>query len=212
MKIDTVIFDFGGVFTEPLTTAFEALGAELGLTPEQIKDIMIGPSAVDTDHPWHRLERGEISLSQARDEILRLGREAYGREADIYRFFDKMPRDAGLRHELVERVRRLKRDRYATGMITNNIREFSDGWRALLPVGELFDVVVDSSKEGMRKPNPAIFLLTLERMGGLAPERTVFIDDFEANVAVASSLGMRTVHVTGDVSRTIADLDAMLSL
>jgi len=78
-------------------------------------------------------------------------------------------------------------------------------------VGELFDLVVDSSQEGMRKPNPAIFRLTLERLGGLAPERTVFLDDCEGNVKAAKSLGMQTVHVRGDISQAIAELDALLA-
>ena len=95
-------------------------------------------------------------------------------------------------------------------MITNNIREYADTWRSMLPVEELFDLVVDSSREGMRKPNPAIFRLTLERLGGLAPERTVFLDDCEGNVKAAGCLGMRTIHVRGDIAETIAELDALL--
>jgi len=70
--------------------------------------------------------------------------------------------------------------------------------------------VVDSSQVGMRKPNPAIFRLTLERLGGLAPERTVFLDDSEGNVNAARSLGIQTVHVRGDISEAIAELDALL--
>ncbi len=95
-------------------------------------------------------------------------------------------------------------------MITNNIREYADAWRSLIPVEELFDLVVDSSRVGMRKPNPAIFRLTLERLGGLAPERTVFLDDCEGNVKAADSLGMKTVHVRDDISQAIAELDALL--
>jgi len=95
-------------------------------------------------------------------------------------------------------------------MITNNIREYADVWRALLPMEELFDLVVDSSQVGMRKPNPSIFRLALDRLGGLAPERTVFLDDSEANVNAARSLGMHTVHVRGDISEAIAELDALL--
>ncbi len=64
----------------------------------------------------------------------------------------------------------------------------------------------------MRKPNPAIFRLALDRLGGLAPERTVFLDDSEGNVKAAKSLGMQAIHVRGDISQTIAELDALLRL
>ena len=123
-----------------------------------------------------------------------------------------MSSDAGLRYELVDRVAELKKEGYTTALVTNNIREFSDGWRSLLPVDDLFDLVVDSSHEGVRKPDPKIFWITLERLGGLTPECTVFLDDFPANIEAAISLGMQTVRVGSDLSHTIAELDELLSL
>jgi putative hydrolase of the HAD superfamily len=208
MRIDAVIFDFGGVFIESPYPLLEAMGVEMGLQPGQFTKIVFGSLAEDGDHPYHRLERGEIPLQQARDEILHLGRTLCDVDVDIYQFFTRIP--GGVRQPLVNRVRGLKKEGYPTAMITNNIREYADTWRALLPVGELFDLVVDSSREGMRKPNPAIFRLTLERLGGLAPERTVFLDDSEGNVNAAKLLGMQTIHVRGDISQAIAELDALL--
>jgi epoxide hydrolase-like predicted phosphatase len=208
MRIEAVIFDFGGVFIESPYPLLEAMGAEMGAGPGQMTESVFGSLAEDGDHPYHRLERGEIPLQQARDEILHRGRALYNLEVDIFELFNRMP--SGVHQQLVGRVKGLKREGYPTAMITNNIREFAGSWRALLPVGELFDLVVDSSQEGMRKPNPAIFRLTLERLGGLAPERTVFLDDCEGNVKAAKSLGMQTVHVRGDISQAIAELDALL--
>jgi epoxide hydrolase-like predicted phosphatase len=209
MRIEAVIFDFGGVFIESPYPLLEAMGAELGAGPGQMTESVFGSLAEDGDHPYHRLERGEIPLQQARDEILHRGRALYNLDVDIFKLFNRMP--SGVHQQLVDRVKGLKREGYPTAMITNNIREFAGSWRALLPVGELFDLVVDSSQEGMRKPNPAIFRLTLERLGGLAPERTVFLDDCEGNVKAADSLGMQTVHVRGDISQAIAELDALLA-
>jgi len=208
MRIEAVIFDFGGVFIESPYPLLEAMGAELGAGPGQMTESVFGSLAEDGDHPYHRLERGEIPLQQARDEILHRGRALYNLEVDIFELFNRMP--SGVHQQLVDRVKGLKREGYPTAMITNNIREFAGSWRGLLPVGELFDLVVDSSQEGMRKPNPAIFRLTLERLGGLAPERTVFLDDCEGNVKAAKSVGMQTVHVRGDISQAIAELDALL--
>ena len=192
MRIEAVIFDFGGVFIESPYPLLEAMGAELGAGPGQMTESVFGSLAEDGDHPYHRLERGEIPLQQARDEILHRGRALYNLDVDIFKLFNRMP--SGVHQPLVDRVKSLKREGYPTAMITNNIREFAGSWRSLLPVGELFDLVVDSSQEGMRKPNPAIFRLTLERLGGLAPERTVFLDDCEGNVKAADSLGMQTIH------------------
>jgi len=208
MRIEAVIFDFGGVFIESPYPLLEAMGAELGAGPGQMTESVFGSLAEDGDHPYHRLERGEIPLQQARDEILRRGRALYNLDVDIFELFNRMP--SGVHQQLVDRVKGLKREGYPTAMITNNIREFAGSWRALMPVGELFDLVVDSSQEGMRKPNPAIFRLTLERLGGLPPERTVFLDDSEGNVKAAKLLGMQTVHVRGDISQAIAELDALL--
>jgi len=209
MRIEAVIFDFGGVFIESPYPLLEAMGAELGAGPGQMTESVFGSLAEDGDHPYHRLERGEIPLQQARDEILHRGRALYNLEVDIFELFNRMP--SGVHQKLVDRVKGLKREGYPTAMITNNIREFAGSWRSLLPVGELFDLVVDSSQEGMRKPNPDIFRLTLERLGGLAPERTVFLDDCEDNVKAANSLGMQTIHVRGDISQAIAELDALLA-
>jgi len=208
MRIDAVIFDFGGVFIPSPYPFFESIGVEMGAGPGQISEIVFGSMAEDGDHPYHRLERGEIPLQQARDEILHRGRAMYNLEVDILQLFGRMSSD--VHQQLVDRVRVLKREGYPTAMITNNIREFANEWRSLIPVEELFDLVVDSSREGMRKPNPAIFRLTLERLGGLAPERAVFLDDCEGNVNAAKSLGMQTVHVRGDISEAIAELDALL--
>jgi putative hydrolase of the HAD superfamily len=209
MEIDAVIFDFGGVFIESPYPLLEAMGVEMGLKPGQFTEIVFGSLAEDGDHPYHRLERGEIPLQQARDEILQLGQTRCNIDVDIFEFFTRIP--GGVHQQLVDRVRSLKREGYPTAMITNNIREYADTWRALLPVDELFDLVVDSSQVGMRKPDPAIFRLTLDRLGGLAPERTVFLDDSEGNVNAARSLGMQTVHVRDDISRAIAELDTLLA-
>ncbi|WP_101760573.1 HAD family phosphatase [Oceanicoccus sp. KOV_DT_Chl] len=211
MAIRTVMFDFGGVFTASPFTAFEAMGAELGAKPGQVNEIIFGSYAIDGDHPWHRLERGEISLEQARTLIMQQGERDHGIALDIYQLFSKMPRDGGLRHVLVERVAQLKADGYATAIITNNVKEFSDGWRSLLPVDELFDLVVDSCMEGVRKPNSEIFKIALSRLGDIDPEHTLFLDDYEANVKAAANLGINTVHVTENMDKVIADLNRWLT-
>jgi putative hydrolase of the HAD superfamily len=80
----------------------------------------------------------------------------------------------------------------------------------MLPVPELFDCVIDSSEVGLRKPNPAIFHLALERVGGIAPARAIFIDDFAGNVDAAAALGIRGVLVGHDPAPALAELRELL--
>jgi epoxide hydrolase-like predicted phosphatase len=209
--LEAALFDFGGVFTESPFGAAESLGAELGAPPGRLLELVFGPYHADTDHPWHRLERGEIDFLAAREAILALGRAA-GFDADPLRVFQKMGMTGGgVREAMVERVRRLRGAGVRTALVTNNAREFRERWRALLPADELFEHVVDSSEVGVRKPDPAIFRIALERLGNPAPERTLFLDDFEGNVSAARALGLRALLVEADPGPTLAALDALLA-
>ena len=109
-------------------------------------------------------------------------------------FFGAM-RDEIDRSGVVDTVRELQARGVRHCIITNNAKEFADSWRTLIPVDELFDEVVDSSAVGLRKPNPAIYELALARLGVTDTSRTVFLDDFEPNVAAARALGMHGVLV-----------------
>jgi putative hydrolase of the HAD superfamily len=111
----------------------------------------------------------------------------------------------------VERVRTLREAGYRTALVTNNIAEFGDGWRRLIPVDELFDVVVDSCRVGLRKPDPQMFRLALEQLDGVRPEEAVFVDDFEANVAAARQIGMHGLVFGEDRVEALARLDALLA-
>jgi putative hydrolase of the HAD superfamily len=209
--IKAVLFDFGGVFTDSPFDAFSAYAMKIGASDEQVTDIVFGGYAADNDHPWHRVERGEITLEKARNDILSLGREQ-GLEVDIWDVFMAMAENGGgLREELVDYVGTIREAGLATGIITNNVAEFREHWRGMLPVDELFDFVVDSSEVGMRKPNPAIFKKALE-IARLAPEHVIFLDDFEGNIVAADALNMRSILVDGDGEKTVADLDAVLGL
>ena len=209
-RIEAVLLDFGGVFTDSPFGAAEALGAELGAPPGRLMELVFGPYHADTDHPWHRLERGEISFREAREAILALGRAA-GIDTDPLRVFQRMSGGAGVRTAMVERARRLRDAGVRTALVTNNAREFRERWRALLPAEELFEHVIDSSEVGVRKPDPEIFRIALARLGDPAPERTLFLDDFEGNLAAARALGLRALLVEHDPASALAALDALLA-
>jgi epoxide hydrolase-like predicted phosphatase len=208
-RIDAVLFDFGGVFTPSPFDVAEALGAELGAAPGRLLEIVFGPYHEDTDHPWHRLERGEIPLLEAREAIIARGR-AEGIDSDPFRLFARLGRGEGAHAPMVERARRVRERGYRTALVTNNAHEFRDGWRKLVPADELFEVIVDSSEVGVRKPDPRIFELALARLGDVEPESALFLDDFPSNVAAAEKLGMRGVLVRPDLAEALAALDALL--
>ena len=213
MKADlkAVLFDFGGVFTDSPFHAFSAYAKKIGASDDQVSDIVFGGYAVDGAHPWHQVERGEITLEDARAAIMALGREQ-GLDVDIWEVFMAMAKNGGgLRTELVAYVPKIRAAGLATGIITNNVVEFRDHWRGMLPVDELFDFVIDSSEVGMRKPNPAIFELALET-GGLSRQEVLFLDDYQGNVVAAQALNITSILVDGDGAKTVADLDAVLCL
>jgi len=209
--MEAVLFDFGGVFTASPFEAMEAVGAEFGAEPARLREIVFGPYDRDTDHPWHCLERGEISVVEARQAIIDRASEQGLVDFDPFRVLLKLKVDeGGARSVVVARARKLRAEGYRTALVTNNVREFSRGWRSLIPVDELFDEVIDSSREGVRKPDPTIFHLALERLGGVPPDRCVFLDDFEGNLAAARALGILSVLVESDPSGAIAELDRLL--
>ena len=96
--------------------------------------------------------------------------------------------------DLIEVMREAKERGHHMGLLTNNVREWEPLWRNMLPVDEIFEVVVDSGFVGLRKPDREIYDLTLERMGGPDPRLCLFIDDMDVNCDAARELGMTAVH------------------
>jgi putative hydrolase of the HAD superfamily len=208
MTIAAVVFDFGGVFTPSPFEAVATAGAVVGLDADESMLAVFGPYDRDTDHPWHQAERGELDLAAVREHILDAARSA-GYELDLFEVLASMAGSV-VRDDMVERTRQLRRDGYRTAMITNNVAEFREYWRSMLPLDELFDLVVDSSEVGMRKPDPRIFELVLEQLGGIEPERSVFLDDYFGNIVAAEALGMHGILVEAHYDQAIARLDELL--
>jgi putative hydrolase of the HAD superfamily len=207
MPIDAVLFDFGGVFMDSPFAAVRSFGEAKGIGAERVLELLFGAYDRDTDHPWHRLERGEITLMDAHGAILELG--APDHRVDLFEALASLTR-ATVRPDMIEVARFARAAGRKTAIITNNVREFGDGWRAMLPLDELFDAVVDSAHVGVRKPDPRIFAMALQQLGGIAPENAVFLDDFHGNVTAAERLGMRGILVGDDWQSAVADLRALL--
>ncbi|HUP84841.1 MAG TPA: HAD family phosphatase [Acidimicrobiales bacterium] len=205
--IEAVLFDLHGVLTSSPWESLAAVGANDGAaSQDEVLAVMLGDYASDGDHPWHRLERGEIGIGEYLPAVMALAAEA-GVELDFNQlrgFSDRIV----VQDVVVERVQALRHDGYRTGIVTNNIKEGA-GWRSLLPVDDLFDVVVDSSEVGVRKPDPAIFAIALERLGGVRPEAAVFLDDAPGNVEGARRAGLHAIHVD-DQATALSELDDLL--
>ena len=200
-EITAVLFDFAGVLT---SSPWDAMAAAGGGNIE----LLIGAYEEDGDHPWHRVERGELAIADWVVEVTQLGADA-GVEID-FAPLQALLGDMTVHTAVVDCVRDLRRRGYRLGLITNNVREGSSTWRAMVPVDELFDVVVDSSEVGMRKPNPAIFHHTLELLGGVPPSAAVFLDDSPGNVDGARRAGLHAILVD-DPDRALRELDELLA-
>lgn len=206
-RFDAVVFDFSGVV---VSSAFDAIaeavtGAD---SREAALALLLGPYDDDTDHMWHRVERGEAPVAEWIGWVGGAAEEA-GLTVD-WEAFSGMLGKLVVNDVVVDRARSLRADGYLTALCTNNVREGSTGWRARIPVAELFDVVVDSSEVGMRKPDPRIYLHTLELLGVGDPSRAVFLDDHPGNVAGATRAGLVGLLVV-DPTEAMADLDRLLA-
>jgi putative hydrolase of the HAD superfamily len=200
------IFDLGGVMTEPMARHRKAIEdpVELDLLRfflNEFKDVYHLPTGA---HDLHLLETGALSDDEFFDRMTQRyiaegGHHGVDAAVAQHVVFGKGMVACGA---MIDAVRQVKGARYRTALLTNISRSGEPVWRSLLPVDELFDVVVDSSQVGMRKPDPAIFLLTCERLG-LSPDECMFVDDLRCNVDAAAELGMTTIQCADPV--TIAD-------
>jgi epoxide hydrolase-like predicted phosphatase len=210
--VDTVIFDLGGVIMRN--------GGPRDFTrrypdhdPAIVAEIVMGPHHLDTDHQWHRVERGEITLDECR-MITKQKLDDAGIVATVPAnapASNANPFNFQLNDEMVTFIHDLKSAGIPIGILTNNVKEFRPMWWPLMDYENIFDTIVDSHEVKIRKPNPAIYELTMSRLNA-TPTRTAFLDDLLANVHAANALGMHGVHVEEDSSGAIATARALTGL
>ncbi|NLA37433.1 MAG: HAD family phosphatase [Actinobacteria bacterium] len=212
--LDAVFFDFGGIFMDSPFAALNQASEDFGVDPVLMLSTLFGSYDEDTDHPWHQLERGELTLDVAISEISAIS-EANGLgHINLFEALGGMMSDPSDRTFMVDLVKDLRAAGVKTSIITNNLKEFGSVWRSVIPVDELFDDVVDSCEVGMRKPSPAIYHLAMERVG-VSAERSAFIDDYEGNVIAARQIGMAGVwsgYSNASTRAAAAELRALAGL
>ena len=206
---NAVMWDFGGVFSASPFTTVAALGREKNYDADLYFGAIFGPYDADTDHPWHRLERGVIDFVSAREEIMEAAK-AQGMEADPIELFTRMgEQGGGMRQEVVRLATDVKRRGFQTAIVTNNAKEFRENWTKSVPIGDICHAIVDSSEIGIRKPDPRIFEFALKELGGIDPSRAIFVDDFEANIVAAEALGFRGVLMEDDYHPALAEIEGL---
>ena len=204
-QVDGVIFDFGGVLSS-VGRPSEMISRFEGADRDTVMRIFTGEPGTDTDHPFHRLERGEIGFGEFGDYLKRAIAEAGLTPTEP----QPQPREGGgiqvdfaPNPPMIELVDDLRAAGFKIGVLTNNIRELRDSWRRLMDFDSIFHDVVDSSEVGLRKPDPRIYRLAAERLG-TSPERTAFLDDLQHNVDGAIAVGMSAFRVDLDPLPAIA--------
>ena len=204
--VRAVISDFGGVLTSPLFESFAAWQRQSGLSFETLGQAMVGAAERSGIHPLYELEKG--TLTEA--EFLRMLEAELEPGASLQGMRDVYFEHLHPNRPMIDFMADLRGRGLRMALLTNNVREWEPQWRAKLPeIDEIFEVVVDSAFVGMRKPDPEIYALTLERLGGVEPAECLFVDDVDVNCETARSLGMRAVHYV-EPEPAIAEIRAQL--
>ncbi|GAA3902964.1 HAD-IA family hydrolase [Streptomyces lacrimifluminis] len=209
VAVDTIVVDYGGVLTNPLVETFVAFAELAGIDAGDLAQAFMAATERHGETPMAALETGAITERQMVDRILAELPEGAGRIlADGRGFGELWFQGRTPNEQFVSFLRALRRDGYRIALLTNNVREWEPLWRAQLPVDELFDVVVDSHKEGVRKPDPAIYRILLDRLG-TTPQRCLFVDDTEENCLAAAEFGIGTVRFA-DTGSAVSEISALL--
>jgi putative hydrolase of the HAD superfamily len=213
MAIRAVLFDFGGVLSTSPFEAFARFEREHGLPDGFIRRV----NATDSDtNAWARLERNELGMDGFGEAFAResaaLGHEVDGREVLALLAGD-------LRPAMVEAVRR-SREHFRTALLTNNFMPLptgdtptadAPGWDG--PHADVlthFDVIVESSRVGIRKPSPEFYEMACSLLD-IEPAEAVFLDDLGINLKPARAMGMTTIKVE-DPDRALDELESVLGV
>ena len=211
MVVEAVIWDFGGVFTSSPFEAFNRLEAEIGAPKDHVRRVN---AANHHENAWALFERNEIDTARF-DQLFLEESTALGfpiRGADV------LPRLSGeLRPRMVAALKACKQ-RFKVGCITNNVvsmhspgqNEIQRAAGAMGQVMPLFDAIIESSKAGVRKPDPKIYRMMCDLLA-VEPANCIYLDDLGINCKPAAALGMKAIKVI-EVDQTLAELAALTGL
>ncbi len=210
MAYSAVVFDLGGVVMPSPIDTFRDYEARVGLPHRFISEVVL---AGGEDGAFSRLERGELTMDEFTDDFAAECARA-GYTVDVAELFGEIHAGSEPRAEMVRAIAIIREVGIKAGALTNNWKPDSNGASstrsAVGALAGVFDVVVESAVEGLRKPDPRIYELVCERLE-VTPRETVFLDDLGANLKPARELGMTTIKVT-DPRSALIELEAVLGL
>ena len=207
-----VIFDFGGVITSSPFEAFNRLEDKRGLPRDFIRSVnALNPH----DNAWAKFERAEIDARKF-DVLFEAEAEALGHPLEGRAVLAVL--SGAIRPAMVTALDQLAAAGYRLACITNNVpsghgagmARSGDAKDAYEQVFARFEAVIESSKAGLRKPDPRIYQLMCERLG-LEPARCVYLDDLGINCKPAAALGMHAIKVTSG-EQALAELSRLVGL
>ncbi|MDT0329574.1 HAD family hydrolase [Nocardiopsis lambiniae] len=207
-RIEAVVCDYGGVLTNPLHETLEHFARTAGLSADAILTAIGAAAAKGGADPMALLEVGAITEADLVAQITAELPEGGWTLPEDRTFGELWFAGRTGNHGFADFLRDLNMEGYRLALLTNNVLEWEELWRATVPADELFEVVVNSAHEGVRKPDTEIYERLLARLG-LTPDRCLFVDDLEANLKPAAELGMATVRFQ-DNAQAIAEITELL--
>jgi putative hydrolase of the HAD superfamily len=206
--MEAVISDFGGVLTTPLVDSFSAFHESSGISLEHLGQAIAAVALEHGANPLYELETGRLTEQEFLGALAAHLTEQLERPVELDGFGERYFATLKPNQAVIDYMRELRGRGYKLAICTNNVREWEARWRAMLPVDEIFDVVVDSAFVGARKPEPRIYELTLERLG-VSADAALFIDDVQDNCQAAQALGLAAVWFQ-TTEQAIAEAEAIL--
>lgn len=202
MSVDAVIFDLGGVVLDSPLAVFIEYEQALGIPPKTInRHISVAGAA----SAWSKLERGELSMSEfyaAFDSEM----AAHGLTVSGAEIMERLSSRTAVRPQAVTAIRRLRASGRKVAALTNNwVNADQSSKMDVLRVE--FDVFIESTRVGLRKPDPRIYQLACRELS-VEPAQAAFLDDIGANLKAARELGMATIKVVSlpDALRELSEL------
>jgi putative hydrolase of the HAD superfamily len=207
--IRAVISDFGGVLTTPLSASFAVFAERTGMSMAELGGALGAIVAREGAQPLYEMECGRLTEADFVAGLERALLAQLGREISCEGFGDALWAGLAANPPMIDLMAELREDGYRMALVTNNVREWESRWRALAPVDDIFELVIDSAFVGVRKPDPEIYELALQGLG-VAGEECLFVDDLERNCAAARAFGMATV-LYRDAEQATAEIRAALN-
>lgn len=212
MAFSTIIFDFGGVITSSPFEAFNRMEAARGLTRDFVRRVN---SANPDSNAWARFERAECSAAEF-DLLFAEEARALGYTLDGEAVIACLSGD--IRVEMVAALDRLKAEGFALGCITNNVPSGKGAGMAgseakaiaVAAVMARFDHIIESSKIGIRKPDPRIYMMMCKALD-VASADCIYLDDLGINCKPAAALGMAAIKVTSG-EQALIELGKLLGM